>query len=37
LDPADLTTIKPAMEEFLGKEEWLDVLDAVIVPPNSSK
>jgi retinol dehydrogenase-12 len=40
LDLADLTTIKPAVEEFLGKEERLDVLvnnAAVMVPPTGSK
>jgi retinol dehydrogenase-12 len=40
LDLADLTTIKPAVEEFLGKEVRLDVLvnnAAVMVPPTGSK
>jgi retinol dehydrogenase-12 len=40
LDLADLTTIKPAAAQFLGKEERLDVLvnnAAIMVPPTGSK
>ncbi|CAO2650472.1 Nn.00g017640.m01.CDS01 [Neocucurbitaria sp. VM-36] len=40
LDLADLATIKPAVEEFLSKEDTLDVLvnnAAIMVPPEGSK
>ena len=40
LDLADLATIKPAVEEFLSKENKLDVLvnnAAIMVPPTGSK
>lgn len=40
LDLADLSTIKPAAEGFLGKEERLDVLvhnAGVMTPPKGSR